>query len=105
MTQAGKAAELRRLHDDADLLVLPNVWDAASATTVASVPGCAARPSRAGSPCWPSAQACDETAEDQRFRSARRTPGASNVTAKPAGVAGSAAPGRTATAAKQSPCT
>lgn len=33
---------LRELHSGAELLVLPNVWDAVSARTVASVPGCRA---------------------------------------------------------------
>ena len=37
-----KAAELRRLHADPAILVLVNAWDAASARTVASVPGCRA---------------------------------------------------------------
>ena len=36
------AEELRRLHADEELLVLPNVWDAASARTVAAQPGCRA---------------------------------------------------------------
>lgn len=42
MTLAAKAAELLRLHHDPELLVLVNVWDAASATTVAGLPGCRA---------------------------------------------------------------
>lgn len=42
MTQAQKADELRRLHEAPELLVLPNVWDAASARTVAALPGCRA---------------------------------------------------------------
>jgi 2-methylisocitrate lyase-like PEP mutase family enzyme len=42
MTQRDKAEALRRLHDAPELLVLPNVWDAASARTVAALPGCAA---------------------------------------------------------------
>lgn len=33
---------LRKLHDGSELLVLPNVWDAISARTVAAVPGCRA---------------------------------------------------------------
>lgn len=33
---------LRKLHDGSELLVLPNVWDAVSARTVAAVPGCRA---------------------------------------------------------------
>ncbi|MCW3002812.1 MAG: isocitrate lyase/phosphoenolpyruvate mutase family protein [Conexibacter sp.] len=36
------AEELRRLHTDPAILVLVNVWDAASARTVASLPGCRA---------------------------------------------------------------
>jgi 2-methylisocitrate lyase-like PEP mutase family enzyme len=39
---AARAEELRRLHADPAILVLVNVWDAASAQTVASVPGCRA---------------------------------------------------------------
>src|SRR3954447_6496714 len=39
---AARAAELRRLHVDPAILVLVNVWDAASARTVASIPGCRA---------------------------------------------------------------
>jgi 2-methylisocitrate lyase-like PEP mutase family enzyme len=42
VSRAGKAAELRRLHEAPELLVLPNVWDAASARTVAALPGCRA---------------------------------------------------------------
>jgi 2-methylisocitrate lyase-like PEP mutase family enzyme len=37
-----RAEELRRLHTDPAILVLVNVWDAASARTVASIPGCRA---------------------------------------------------------------
>lgn len=37
-----KAAELLRLHRDRELLVLVNVWDVASARTVAAQPGCRA---------------------------------------------------------------
>jgi 2-methylisocitrate lyase-like PEP mutase family enzyme len=37
-----KAEELRRLHAEPAILVLVNVWDAASARTVAAVPGCRA---------------------------------------------------------------
>ena len=37
-----RADELRRLHADPAILVLVNVWDAASARTVASLPGCRA---------------------------------------------------------------
>jgi 2-methylisocitrate lyase-like PEP mutase family enzyme len=36
------ADELRRLHEAPELLVLVNVWDAASARTVAAAPGCRA---------------------------------------------------------------
>jgi 2-methylisocitrate lyase-like PEP mutase family enzyme len=36
----GRAEALRALHTDPAILVLVNVWDAASARTVASVPGC-----------------------------------------------------------------
>ena len=39
---AARAEELRRLHVDPAILVLVNVWDAASARTVASIPGCRA---------------------------------------------------------------
>ena len=42
MTATDKAAELLRLHTDAELLVLVNVWDVASACTVAAQPGCQA---------------------------------------------------------------
>ncbi len=37
-----RAAELRRLHTDPELLVLVNVWDVASAKVVAGLPGCRA---------------------------------------------------------------
>jgi 2-methylisocitrate lyase-like PEP mutase family enzyme len=37
-----KAAELLRLHVDPELLVLVNIWDAASARVVADLPGCKA---------------------------------------------------------------
>ncbi|MHB8296792.1 MAG: isocitrate lyase/PEP mutase family protein [Acidimicrobiales bacterium] len=40
MTATDKAAELLRLHTDAELLVLVNVWDVAAARAVASQPGC-----------------------------------------------------------------
>ena len=40
--QADRAVELRRLHTDAELLVLVNVWDVASAKVVAALPGCRA---------------------------------------------------------------
>src|SRR3954452_3755378 len=42
MTARERAEELRRLHEAAELLVLPNVWDAASARTVAALPTCRA---------------------------------------------------------------
>ena len=42
MTSADKADELRRLHLDPALLVMVNVWDAASASVVAALPGCRA---------------------------------------------------------------
>ena len=42
MSLTAKAADLRRLHDDPDLLVLVNVWDVISATVVADLPGCRA---------------------------------------------------------------
>ena len=42
MTQYERGVELRRLHHDPALLVLVNVWDAASARVVAALPGCRA---------------------------------------------------------------
>jgi 2-methylisocitrate lyase-like PEP mutase family enzyme len=42
MSQSEKAGALRRLHLEPELLVLVNVWDAASARTVAALPGCRA---------------------------------------------------------------
>jgi 2-methylisocitrate lyase-like PEP mutase family enzyme len=42
MTPAEKGAELRRLHDDPALLVMVNVWDVISATTLAGLDGCRA---------------------------------------------------------------
>jgi len=39
MTLNDKAAELRRLHADPEILVLVNVWDVISATVVANLPG------------------------------------------------------------------
>jgi 2-methylisocitrate lyase-like PEP mutase family enzyme len=39
VSTADKAQELRRLHDDPELLVVVNVWDAITATTVANTPG------------------------------------------------------------------
>jgi 2-methylisocitrate lyase-like PEP mutase family enzyme len=42
MTAADRAAELRRLHDAPEPLILVNVWDVASARVVAGLPGCTA---------------------------------------------------------------
>jgi 2-methylisocitrate lyase-like PEP mutase family enzyme len=42
MTGIERANELRRLHDDPDLLILVNIWDVASARLVADLPGCRA---------------------------------------------------------------
>lgn len=42
MTLADRAAMLRRLHADPELLVMVNVWDVASARVVANLPGCRA---------------------------------------------------------------
>src|SRR4051794_2104002 len=42
MSQKEKAEALRALHVAGDPVVLVNVWDAASARTVAAAPGCAA---------------------------------------------------------------
>lgn len=42
MTAVDRAAELRRLHDAPEPLILVNVWDVASARVVAALPGCAA---------------------------------------------------------------
>ena len=42
MTQNDKAELLRSLHHEPPLLVLPNAWDVASATTLAALPGCRA---------------------------------------------------------------
>jgi 2-methylisocitrate lyase-like PEP mutase family enzyme len=39
---ADRAAELRRLHDAPELLVMVNVWDVISATTLAALDGCRA---------------------------------------------------------------
>jgi len=39
---AEKGAELRRLHDDPELLVMVNVWDVISARTLAELDGCRA---------------------------------------------------------------
>lgn len=41
-TQAAKAADFARAHTDAELLILVNVWDVASARAVAAAPGCRA---------------------------------------------------------------
>ncbi len=42
MNLAEKGAELRRLHDDPELLVMVNVWDVIGATVLAGLPGCRA---------------------------------------------------------------
>lgn len=42
MTATDLAAQLRRLHDDPELLVVVNVWDAITASVVAAQPGCRA---------------------------------------------------------------
>jgi 2-methylisocitrate lyase-like PEP mutase family enzyme len=42
VTAVERAELLRQLHADPELLVLVNVWDVATATTVAGVPGCRA---------------------------------------------------------------
>jgi 2-methylisocitrate lyase-like PEP mutase family enzyme len=42
MTAADLAAELRRLHEAPEPLILLNVWDVASARVVAGLPGCTA---------------------------------------------------------------
>ncbi len=42
MTLADRAAELRRLHNDPELLVMVNVWDVVSAKILAGQPGCRA---------------------------------------------------------------
>jgi 2-methylisocitrate lyase-like PEP mutase family enzyme len=42
MTLSDKAAELRRLHADSELLVMVNVWDAVTAQVIAGLPGCRA---------------------------------------------------------------
>lgn len=42
MSALRRAQELRRLHEAPELLVLPNVWDAAGAATVAALPACRA---------------------------------------------------------------
>lgn len=42
MLLAQRVAELRRLHTADDLLVMVNVWDVATATVVAGLPGCRA---------------------------------------------------------------
>jgi 2-methylisocitrate lyase-like PEP mutase family enzyme len=39
MTKTDKAARLRQLHSDPEILVLVNVWDVISATVVAGLPG------------------------------------------------------------------
>jgi 2-methylisocitrate lyase-like PEP mutase family enzyme len=42
MDQRAKAAMLRRLHLEPQILVLPNAWDVASAKALAAIPGCRA---------------------------------------------------------------
>jgi len=42
MDQSAKAAMLRRLHLEPQILVLPNAWDVASAKALAAIPGCRA---------------------------------------------------------------
>ena len=42
MDQSAKAATLRRLHLEPQILVLPNAWDVASAKALAAIPGCRA---------------------------------------------------------------
>jgi 2-methylisocitrate lyase-like PEP mutase family enzyme len=42
MNLAEKGVELRRLHDDPDLLVMVNVWDVITAKVLADLPGCQA---------------------------------------------------------------
>jgi 2-methylisocitrate lyase-like PEP mutase family enzyme len=42
MNLAEKAAELRRLHDDPELLVMVNVWDVITAKVLSELPGCRA---------------------------------------------------------------
>jgi 2-methylisocitrate lyase-like PEP mutase family enzyme len=42
MDQSAKAATLRRLHLEPQILVLPNAWDVASAKALAALPGCRA---------------------------------------------------------------
>jgi 2-methylisocitrate lyase-like PEP mutase family enzyme len=42
MDQSTKAATLRRLHLEPQILVLPNAWDVASAKALAAIPGCRA---------------------------------------------------------------
>ncbi|HXK13812.1 MAG TPA: isocitrate lyase/phosphoenolpyruvate mutase family protein [Gaiellaceae bacterium] len=42
MDQSTKAATLRRLHLEPQILVLPNAWDVASAKGLAAIPGCRA---------------------------------------------------------------
>jgi len=42
MDQSAKAATLRRLHLEPQILVLPNAWDVASAKKLAAIPGCRA---------------------------------------------------------------
>lgn len=42
MDQSAKAATLRRLHLEPQILILPNAWDVASAKQLAAIPGCRA---------------------------------------------------------------
>ena len=42
MDQSAKAATLRRLHLEPQILVLPNAWDVASAKALAAIAGCRA---------------------------------------------------------------
>jgi 2-methylisocitrate lyase-like PEP mutase family enzyme len=42
MDQSAKAATLRRLHLEPQILILPNAWDVASAKQLVAIPGCRA---------------------------------------------------------------
>jgi 2-methylisocitrate lyase-like PEP mutase family enzyme len=42
MNQSAKAATLRRLHLEPQILILPNAWDVASAKQLVAIPGCRA---------------------------------------------------------------
>lgn len=48
MDHVAKAELFRRLHLEPEILVLPNAWDVASATTLAAVPGCRALATSSG---------------------------------------------------------